>query len=229
VSAAGDDARVAGVAVRPPVGPTRAVALVLPGGRADSFAPGNPRHLSGRRMLPFARALSRHGAAAGLEVWTLRYRYRGWNGTEASPVADAQWALDEVRGRHGDVPVVLVGHSMGGRAAVRAAGDSGVVGVVALAPWLPDGEPVAQLRDRRLLVAHGDRDTVTSPRWSRRLVERATAVATDAAFVSVTRETHPMLLRWPTWHRLATAASLDFLGWQPLPPQLAAAVARGYV
>ncbi|WP_438949092.1 LLM class flavin-dependent oxidoreductase, partial [Streptomyces harbinensis] len=37
--------------------------------------------------------------------------------------------------RLGPVPVVLVGHSMGGRAALRAAGHPAVTGVVALAPW----------------------------------------------------------------------------------------------
>ncbi|HMC68182.1 MAG TPA: alpha/beta hydrolase, partial [Mycobacteriales bacterium] len=73
---------------RAAAGATRAVALVLPGGRADSFEPTAARHLSGVRMRPFAASLQRNGARHGLEVWSVRYRVRGWNGEQASPVAD---------------------------------------------------------------------------------------------------------------------------------------------
>jgi alpha-beta hydrolase superfamily lysophospholipase len=46
----------------------------------------------------------------------------GWNGVAADAHADVRWALDELRARHGDdVPVVLVGHSMGGLIATRYA------------------------------------------------------------------------------------------------------------
>ena len=49
-------------------------------------------------------------------VGQVRYRYRGWNGVDADPVADVRQALDELADLVGEVPVVLVGHSMGGRA-----------------------------------------------------------------------------------------------------------------
>lgn len=217
------------VAVRPAHGTTRGVALVLPGGRADSFDLTDARHLAGVRMLPFARSLHRVGAGSGLAVWSVRYRYRGWNGADMSPVADAIWALGEVRRTCGDVPVVLVGHSMGGRTAVRVAGDPAVAGVVALAPWLPDGEPVEQLRGRRLLVAHGVLDRVTSPRASRRYVDRARTVAAEVAYVSVRGEMHAMVLRPRTWHRLSTDCVLDLLGLRPLTGRTARAVARGVI
>ena len=43
----------------------------------------------------------------------------------------------EVAGRFGpDLPVCLIGHSLGGRAALLAAGQPTVAGVVALAPWV---------------------------------------------------------------------------------------------
>src|SRR3954453_4781451 len=142
----------------PAAGATAAVVLVLPGGRADSFEPTSTRHLSAVRMRPFARSLSRRGRRRGLVVWLVRYRYRGWNGEEMSPVPDARWALQEVRRRHGDVPVVLVGHSMGGRTAMRVADDPSVRAVVALAPWLPDGEPVEHLAGRSVLIVHGTLD-----------------------------------------------------------------------
>ena len=79
-------------------------------------------------MLPFARVLRSRGGRYGLVVWRLRYRYRGWNGEEASPLQDARWAVAEAGRLHPGLPVVLVGHSMGGRAAVHVAGEDGVVG-----------------------------------------------------------------------------------------------------
>lgn len=218
-----------GVVVRDAHGETRAVALVLPGGKADSFDPTDPRQLTAVRMLPFARSLHRRGGRRGLAVWSVRYRYRGWNGTDTSPVHDAQWALDEVRRRHGDVPVVVVGHSMGGRTAMRVAGDESVRGVVGLAPWLPDGEPVEQLRGRRVLVAHGNADVVTSPRSAARFVARASGIATSGAFVTVRGDLHAMVFRWRTWHRLSTAFALDVLGISPMPPRIARAIARGSI
>jgi dienelactone hydrolase len=183
--------------------------VVLPGGRSDSFELAQARQLSAVRMWPIARALHRAGRDDGLAVWLLRYRYRGWNGEEMSPVADTQWALDEVRRQHGHVPVVLAGHSMGGRTALRVAGDELVQGVVALAPWLLDTEPVDQLAGRRILILHGTRDHVTSPRASRRYADRARAVTDDIDYVAIRGETHAMLLRPRTWNRLTSEFALD--------------------
>ncbi|MCU1592738.1 MAG: hypothetical protein JWO12_130, partial [Frankiales bacterium] len=132
----------AGVEVLPAQGSTRAVVLVLHGGKADSFEPSEPGHLSRRRLNPIAKAVHGQAAPDGIAVWKVQYRVRGWNGRDRSPAQDAQWALEEVRRRHGDVPVVLLGHSMGGRAAVHVLGDPSVIGMVALCPWLPD-EPIA--------------------------------------------------------------------------------------
>jgi pimeloyl-ACP methyl ester carboxylesterase len=202
-----------GVIVHEATGATRSVVLVLPGGRENSFDPTDTRQLTAVRMRPIARLLHRRGRKAGVAVWLVRYRFRGWNGEAMSPVPDAQWALDEVRRRHGDVPVVLVGHSMGGRTALRVAGGSNVRAVVALAPWLMDTEPVEQLAGRDVLIAHGDLDKVTSPRASRRYADRAAAV-TRVVYVTVRRDLHGMVLRWRTWHRLTVDFALGTLGVQ---------------
>jgi pimeloyl-ACP methyl ester carboxylesterase len=200
------------ITVHPATGDTRAIAIVLPGGRADSFELTRSRHLSAARMRPFARSLHRAGRDAGLTVMLLRYRYRGWNGVEMSPVADAHWALDNARARYGDVPVVLVGHSMGGRTALRVAGDDSVHGVAALAPWLPDGEPVDQLAGRDVLIAHGVLDRVTSPRASRRYADHARGVVSRVDYVAVRGDGHAMLLRASVWHRLSTRFALRVIG-----------------
>ena len=91
--------------------------------------------------------------------------------------------------------MVLVGHSMGGRAALRAAGDANVRGVVALAPWLPGTEPVEQLAGRDLVVLHGTRDLTTSQRASAGFVERAAPFARRTACLQAPWSGHGMLAR----------------------------------
>ncbi|MYQ68360.1 MULTISPECIES: alpha/beta fold hydrolase, partial [unclassified Streptomyces] len=107
------------VASRVPAEP-RAAVLFLHGGRADSRAPSRPWHLAALRMRPFVRAVA--AAVPGdVLLGEVRYRVRGWNGPDADPLRDTRRALAELARRYGDVPTVLVGHSMGGRAALRAA------------------------------------------------------------------------------------------------------------
>ncbi|MGQ0631450.1 MAG: alpha/beta hydrolase [Sporichthyaceae bacterium] len=192
-------------------GTTRAVVLVLYGGRADSYDRSRARHLSAVRMRPFARAIARRSGADGVTVATLRYRVRGWNGAEASPVSDARWALAEIADRFGAVPVVLVGHSMGGRTALRVADHPAVVGVLGLAPWLPEGEPRVQLGARRLLVVHGTADRWTDPRTSRAYVERAVAEGTPAQYVALPGHGHFMLRERARWRRFATDFTAEVL------------------
>jgi len=210
-----------------PDGETTAVVIVLPGGKANNFERTDPGQLTAVRMRPFATALHRRGRSKGVAVWTVRYRYRGWNGDQRSPVADVEWALDEVRRRHGDVPVALVGHSMGGRTAFAVAADPSVRGVCALAPWTERDDPVAQLAGVTILIAHGSLDKVTSPRWSRRYARRAAEVGARVGYVVVHGDLHGMVFRWRTWHRLAAGYSLGVLGITPMPRRIETALTRG--
>jgi dienelactone hydrolase len=221
-----DVAAAATVDVMAAEGETTAVVLVLGGGKPRSFDPTDPGQLTAVRMRPFAKDLHRLGRRLGLAVWTVRYRYRGWNGAKRSPVADVTWALDEVRRRHGDVPVVLVGHSMGGRTALATAGDPAVRGVCALAPWTEAGDPVEQLAGATVLIAHGNLDRVTSPRASRQYARRAAQVAARVGYISILGDLHAMVFRWRTWHRLATGFTLGALGFTPMPGQIERAFAR---
>jgi len=196
--------RASALSVTPASGPTRAVALVLHGGRARSTAPATDRQLAVLRMLPFATALHRAGGGEGLAVARLRYELRGWNGDRRSPVRDAERALEQLSTRFPDVPIALVGHSMGGRAAVYAAGYEGVRAVVGLAPWLEGGDPVEQLAGRRVLLVHGTRDRMTSAAATVRFAERAGRFADAVTFVSVEGGRHAMLARAAVWHSLVS-------------------------
>ena len=180
------------------------------GGRSLGEDPTTALQLPLLRMVPVARAIRQALRGSGAVVLRPRLRLRGWNGAAASPVHDLSELLEELSGRFGPTPVVLVGHSMGARAALRVAGHPMVSAVAGLAPWLPLGEPVDQLAGRRVLLAHGSADHVTSSPETWAYADRARAV-TQVAAIEVRHDGHAMLRRAPLWHRIAaefTRASL---------------------
>jgi dienelactone hydrolase len=189
----------------------RGVVLMLHGGQQHGHQAVDHRSTSWVRSVVMARAIARRAAALDVAVALLRYRHRGWNDGRG-PVADARWALAQLRSRYGEVPVVLLGHSMGARTAVRAADDASVRGVVALAPWLPAGEPVAALAGKRLVAAHGTRDRITSARATQDFVDRAARAGADASYVDMGDVGHYLLRRMGRWNALALERSLDVLG-----------------
>lgn len=206
---------------------TTGVVLLIHGGRATSHDPVPRGSLPLARMRLFAAPILKAAGGEGTCVALLRNRYRGWNEPRTDPVTDALWALDQIEQRYGTVPVVLVGHSMGGRAALRVAGYPTVRAVAALAPWLPEREPVAQLAGRTVLVAHGDRDSITSAAASRAYVRRAAGVAERICFWQVPGARHAMLERPGYWHALVRDFALGALGVRPLTPELAEALDAG--
>ncbi|MCX4983020.1 alpha/beta hydrolase [Streptomyces sp. NBC_00572] len=185
-----------------PVGGSRTSAAV--GGVVLLLPDGEP--VSGRRastrahaaMLPLGRALVRAGRADNLVAHVVRYRGRGWNGADANLAEDASWAVAEAVRRYGDVPVCLVGHGLGGRAALRAAGHAAVGAVLALAPWLPEHdmaaepEDVRQLVGRRVLLVHGTNDARTDPELSFRFAERAKKSNRDTCRFEVHSDGHAL-------------------------------------
>lgn len=205
----------------------KAVALVLHGGKETSESPAASRQLAVLRMVPLARHLVAVGAERGLAVWRLRFRYRGWNSEAAHPMEDLDWAIRQLRLRHGRAPIVIVGHSMGGRAALRGAGADGVTGVVGLAPWVPEGEPCEQLIGRRVLVVHGVRDRITSAERSREFVTSIRPIAEEAIYVGMRNCGHAMLQRTQVWNRLTSDFVLHAALGQALRGPLAQALAVG--
>jgi dienelactone hydrolase len=176
-------------------------------------------------MVPVAAAIRRAFPGSGVLVSRPRFRLQGWNGDQASPVGDLREHLDGLRGQFGPVPVVLVGHSMGARAALRAAGHPSVVAVAGLAPWLPPGEPVDQLSGQTVLLAHGTADVVTSAAETWAYADRARTV-TRVTEVEIRGGDHPMIRRAALWHALTATFVGVSLGFPPPPGPAANALAR---
>ena len=195
--------------------------VVAHGGQSVSTEPTTAYQLAVLRMIPLVAAIRHAVRGRGVILRRPRFEVRGWNDANASPVRDLTRLLDDMRAEFGPVPVVLVGHSMGARAALRAAGHPSVTAAAGLAPWLPPGEPVDQLAGRRILLAHGTADAVTSPADTWRYAERARAL-TSVTEIEVRTGEHTMLWRAPLWHGLAAAFTCLSLG-LPAPSGAAAA------
>lgn len=197
--------------------PPRAMILVLHGGKPRSHQSIDGRSASWRRASWLQREIAPRALEAGVGVWLVRYRERGWNGG-TDRATDARWALDRIRDGHGDVPVVLLGHSMGARVAVHVADDPSVRGVVGLAPWWSSEDPVSTLSGRTLRAAHGRRDRITSFHETSRYVDRARSVADSAELQDMGALGHYMLTGSARWHDVALTTALAMLGAQVLYP-----------
>jgi pimeloyl-ACP methyl ester carboxylesterase len=208
----GKPAHRAVLSVLEPAGPTLGVALVLHGGKSHSYEPVEARHLSPARMVPFARHLYRAGKDQGLAVWSLRNSTRGWNGHEMTPLQDARWALEQIRQQYPDVPVFLLGHSMGGLTAICAADDPQVDAVVALAPWLNAATPAWRVAGKKVLIVHGTTDRWTSPSESLSFARRAAGDAASMQYVALKGAGHFMFRRVRLWHALATGFVMKAFG-----------------
>lgn len=152
------------------------------------------------RMIGFVPWL--RGVRPRPAVLVLRNALKGWNGGDP-PVDDARWALRKIGARYPGVPVVLVGHSMGGRVGVRVLADPGVVGLVGLAPWLTHERVLPDLTDRRLLLVHGGRDRTIAVAVTREWAARAKQhYPGTVEFVEIPGGGHAMLFGARRWGRL---------------------------
>ncbi len=184
------------------------VVIVLHGGasRGDGVRV-SPTQLSVIRLIATARACARP-ARGRLAVYRLLNTFRGWDTTH-TPVTDCDWAVDQVAARYPSAPVGLVGHSLGGRAALVAGDNPAVRSVAVLNPWLyPNDDP--DLSGRSVLFVHGGRDRIAS-------IDKAEAVArrvarhTSVGFIRIPEGKHAMIRHGSAYDRYAatfTAAVL---------------------
>lgn len=149
----------------------------------------SPTQLSVLRMVPIAQRLARAGRGL-LTVVRLLNSVRGWD-TRHTPVEDVRWALGQLREEHGELPTCLVGHSLGGRAALLAGNQPGVRSIVALNPWVQPSDTV-DLTGRKTLVVHGTDDRIADPRRSEALVRNLSRNA-PVGYLRVSGGKHAML------------------------------------
>lgn len=182
------------------------VVLVLHGGASrQANMMVSPTQLSVLRMVPIAHRIARAGKGK-LAVFRLFNSARGWD-TRHTPVEDVRWALRQLSERfHGRRPACLVGHSLGGRAALLAASDPAVRSAVALAPWVYPTDTVAGAADRDFLIVHGTDDRIARPGNSAAVARTLSRTARRVGYVAVKDGKHAMLRH----HRLFDGLAAQF-------------------
>jgi pimeloyl-ACP methyl ester carboxylesterase len=126
----------------------------------------------------------------------VRYRVKSWTRLDWC-VADARAAIRSV----GAARTLLVGFSMGGAVAIRAADEPSVEAVLGLAPWIPEQLPLDGLRGRRLDVVHGSLDRSlpgipgVNPSGSRLGFDRARALGVDGSYTRIPGAVHGIAVR----------------------------------
>jgi dienelactone hydrolase len=168
---------------------TAPLAVVLVNGGSARAVPGT---WSATSELLTNELAPRFSQLAFVEV---RYRIKTWKELD-SCMADARAALDLVAR-----PSLLVGFSMGGAVSIGVAGHGAAVGVLGLAPWIPEQLSLDGLRGKRFDVLHGSWDRYfpgipgVSAASSRRGFERAQALGIDGSYSLIERGLHGAALR----------------------------------
>ena len=216
--AVGDFSATLALVTLAPRGVVRGFMLLVHGGRSNSVASSSRLQPPALRMYSFLMGVRRDGRGHGVAACQLRYGVRCYD--QGDPVQDVEWALAEIAGRHGEVPFSLVGHSMGGRSALRTAGAANVRAAAALAQWLPGGEPVVQLADSGAVVARDRRDRVTNPACSLECALEARPLVGRLCRFEIGRSGHATLERFLVWRRLVREVVLASLGAWPWSARL---------
>jgi pimeloyl-ACP methyl ester carboxylesterase len=202
------DAHARLVVTRAPRNPEGLVLLLHGGGSRRDTTAVSPTQLSVLRMVPIAWRIARAGRGR-LAVVRLLNSVRGWD-TRHTPVDDVRWALDELSAQHGmTLPTCLVGHSLGGRAALMAGDAPEVRSVVALNPWVQTTDRV-HLGERPALIVHGSDDRIADPRRSYALGKEL-ARSGPVGYLRVTGGQHAMLRHRRVFERAASDFALATL------------------
>lgn len=185
---------------------TRAVAVLLHGGRAEQPQPRRFHDVSYLRMTPFVGAVRRAGDGQVAPV-LVHNGDGGWVASSGSGVRQAREIIDRLVDEH-RLPVILLGHSSGGWVALRAGDGAQVLGSVALAPWVGPQDPIAHLQGKVVRVIHGEADRVCSPQRAQQYVEQLRASGVDATYRSLPGG-HALLENPRRWHSEAARAVIE--------------------
>jgi dienelactone hydrolase len=161
-----------------------------------------------------------------LQFLEVRYRLKSWKELQGC-MDDVAAALDHAA-REGARACLLVGFSMGGAVSIGVAGHDRAVGVLGLAPWIPERLALDGLSGKRLDVVHGSWDRAlpgipgVSPGSSRAGFERARALGVDGTYTLIPRALHGCavrgpsgaLLRLPRWRRWVEHVGAALEGFQ---------------
>jgi pimeloyl-ACP methyl ester carboxylesterase len=190
--------------------PTRATDLVIlaHGGSVEADNPARDWHSGLLRVLQFGDVAVK--AAPGSAVGLLRYRVCGWNGASADPAQDVQRVIDAAPEQF--ERIVLIGHSMGGRAVLRASAHPRVGGVLALAPWVPADEPGLRPCDAPVVIATGTNDDTTPVGMARHFVRTSREGGSQLAYFEIPGAGHRLLLHADVVDRLIRSFLTHALG-----------------
>ncbi|AZI58482.1 alpha/beta hydrolase [Nakamurella antarctica] len=134
-------------------------------------------------------------------IWAeLRYSVAGWNEDGVSVVGDFRWAMGTLRRQFPHLPVLLVGHSMGGRVATCGSDEEGLCGVLGLAPWLPAEDSVQPLAGSEFRIVHGENDREVPVASTEFFLSAARAAGVVVIRTLVPGGEHSMLRRIRTWN-----------------------------
>lgn len=180
----------------------RAVVLVLHGGSERSTSAARWWDPAVLRMVPFALESAARGRGR-VAVAQLRFGVRGWNEGVEDPVRDARWALRRIRAHYPDLPIGIIGHSMGGRTLLHLTGSRNVAAAVFLAPWVPE-EDLPRVRANRglqVLLLHGRLDVVVRPDHSELAAQRYRELGAQVTHLELPYGQHSMMVGAKHWHR----------------------------
>ena len=182
---------------------TRAIAVLLHGGRAEQPQPRRFHDVSYLRMAPFVGAVRKAGDGHVAPV-LVHNSDGGWVASSGSGVRQARAVIDRLFDEY-RLPVVLLGHSSGGWVALRAGDSAQVLGSVALAPWIGPQDPTGHLQGKVVRVIHGEADRVCSPQRAQQYVEQLRSRGVDASYRSLPGG-HALLENPRRWHTEAAGA-----------------------
>jgi len=165
--------------------------VVAHGGDEQSSSPAADWRPALLRVLRFAEVAREVVPKAAVGI--ARYRVSGWNGPVADPAVDLHAILEQQRAAF--ARVALIGHSLGARAVLRCSGHPGVVGSLALSPWVPDDEPPLASRQPPVVLVTGTSDSTTPASESRRFVAASRIAGAQVGYIEIDGGGHSFLTR----------------------------------